>query len=441
MLKLCLACLVLAFMILGPEALAQKEEAVKSATPAAAKDLDSADKGASPAATPSEDKDDKASPTAPEREENSEASSKEDETKDSKSIEDLYAPDLPKKGADPKDNPDAVGEAATKEPYIYVSDTDNGRIAVMQGISGKNFTSVGMPGYGMGRFLRPAQIWMDYSYQLYVADSGNNRVIRIDQGSNDSWNEINGLSEPQGVAVDASGVYVSDTKADRVLVYDKLTNDAKPRDTLSHPLLKRPGALWIDTAGALYICSGEDPPGGRLFKTWLEKGIAEKKGAEAKQQRRWAVFKGEGLSGSRFLPSAVVTGKSGICMLDSSGQRLICMQDISGHKLQEYKLRIDPRFRLSRPIGMAVDKEGYIYITDSGNDRILKLNFEGNVLGEFHIADSDPSTMLANPSSIFIYTPAPIPEPTQEDDVKGKQKNKTNRKTVKDNEVKIQSEW
>lgn len=353
--------------------------------------------------------------------ESSPSSSEEPATTEPPSIEDLYGPDLPRRNVE-KDEPAPEAPKST-EPVIYISDSDNGRIVVMQGIQGEGFTSLGLPGYGMGRFLRPAQVWLDYKARLHVADSGNNRVIRIDQQANPGWTEVGSLSEPRGVAVDGTGVYVSDTRANRVVVYDEIVNGAKIREVLTHPQLKRPAELWIDGQGALYICCGEDPPGGKLLKTWIEKGLAEK--GVVKETRRWAVFEGEGLSGSRFLPAAVVTDKSGLRLLDVSSQRLVSMQDIAGKRLKEEKFRIDPRWRLSRPSGLAIDPQGGIFIADSGNDRILKLNKDGQVIDEFYILDSDPTTMLANPTSIFIYSPAPPPAPSDDEgDSKGKGKSK-----------------
>jgi sugar lactone lactonase YvrE len=360
------------------------------------------------------------------------------------SIEDLYAPDLPQKKPDEPAKP-AADAAKNKDPILYISDCDNGRIVVMQGIDGEGFTSVGLPGYGYGRFLRPAQIWMDYAARLYIADSGNNRVVRIDQASNEKgWTEVDNLSEPHGVAVDGSGVYVSDTKADRVVIYDEIVNDAKIREVLTHPQMERPTDLWIDGSGALYICCGEDPPGGKLLKTWVENGLAETEGAKPKPTRRWAVFEGEGLTGSRFLPASVITEQSSLKLLDVSGQRLVSMQDITGKRLKEDKFRIDPRWRLSRPSGMAVDKEGHLYIADSGNDRILELSPDGTVVGEFSILQNDPGTLLSNPSSIFIYSPAPPPPPKEDDDKDGKSKGKGKPKLQpkkKGDDVEIQSDW
>lgn len=340
-------------------------------------------------------------------------------------IEDLYAPDVPKKAEHEPAKKEDEAPPTDENPVLYISDTDNGRIVIMKGIAGAGFTSIGLPGYGYGRFLRPAQIWLDYAGRMYIADSGNDRVVRIDQRAEQGWTEVDGLSEPQGVAVDAAGTYVSDTKADRVLLYPDIVPGAKPAEVLTHPLLKRPGALWIDPQGAVYICAGEDPPGGRLFKTWLEKGIAEKPDGKAPEQRRWLVFEGDGLSGARFLPSSVVVNKGGIRLLDSSGQRFLSMKDMHGKNLRDLRTKSEGQWKLSRPVGMAMSKNGELYLADSGHDRILKMSADGEVLGEFEIANDDPATLLSNPSSIFVFSEAPAPAPKEEEATDGKHKGKS----------------
>ncbi len=404
--------LMLSLLVTASPSLAQSEEAAPPSAPTAPPPEAEPSKSP-PTDTPAAPSTEGAAPT--------DSPAAEPGASPSPSIEDLYAPDLPQKTPD-KSAPKAEEKPVNKEPILYISDTDNGRIVVMQGIKGEGFTSLGLPGYGLGRFLRPAQIWVDYAGRLYIADSGNNRIVRIDRASDAGWSEVGSLSDPHGVAVDGSGVYVSDTRANRVVMYKEIVNGAKVEQVLTHPQLKRPGELWIDNEGALYICCGEDPPGGKVLKTWIEKGLAEK--GVQKETRRWAVFEGEGLSGSRFLPASIVTEKGSLRMLDVSGQRLLSMQDIAGKRLKEERFRLDPRFRLSRPNGMGVDATGRLFIADSGNDRILELAKDGSVVGEYIILEDDPATMLANPTSIFIFSPAPPPPPPSEDDEEGGKKGK-----------------
>jgi sugar lactone lactonase YvrE len=320
------------------------------------------------------------------------------------SIEALFGPD--------KEEEEPVEQAAppkSDEPILYIADTDNGRIVVMQGLEGIGYTTVGVPGFGFGRFLRPCQVWVDYARRLYVADSGNDRVIRIDQSAREGWTELGGFSTPMGVAVDKSGVYIADTKADRVVLVEEVKEGSPVLEVLTRQQMTRPTSLWIDAEGALYICCGEDPPGGRVFKTWKEK-----------DRRRWEMFEGEGLSGSRFRPAGLVTQRNQIRFVDESGQRVITMNDMTGKRIRELPFRSDREFRLSRPGGIAIDKTGKrFFLADSGNDRILEVRGDGSVVGVFTQMPGDSNSVLRNPTSVFVFTPAPAPDPEGEGEGEG----------------------
>lgn len=324
------------------------------------------------------------------------------------SIEALFGPEQEEAPEKPEESTDTPSE----EPVLYISDTDNGRIVVMQGIEGLGFTSVGLPGYGFGRFLRPAQVWVDPRRRLYIADSGNNRVVRVDQRAVKGWTEYKDLSSPMGVCTASDGVYVADTGADRILKLKEIDEGADVLETITHSQMSRPTSLWIDSEGALYACCGEDPPGGKVFKTWIEK-----------DRRRWKIFEGDGLTGSRFRVSSLVTVGKDLKMLDGSGARVLNMSNFAGRRLKELDFRRNRRWRLRRPQGIAVDPTGKrFYIADSGNDRILEVGADGSIVGEYVQTPGDIDSVLRNPSSIFVFSPAPEPEPEKDDDDKKKKK-------------------
>lgn len=315
-------------------------------------------------------------------------------------------------GDDTGEKPQQPTAPKSDEPIIYISDTDNGRIVMMQGIEGDGFSSLGLPGYGFGRFLRPCQIWVDYKHRVYVADSGNNRVVRMDKESASGWSEYDGLSNPQGIAVGRKGVYVADTDANRVLLLDDVSEKGKVLDTITNDQMTRPTSLWLDADDSLYICCGEDPPGGKVVKTWMDK-----------DRRRFKMYEGEELSGSRFRPSSLVTVGRSIKFLDGSGNRIIDMQDMEAHRLRERDYRTDREYRLSRPQGIGVDQSGKrFFVADSGNDRILELGPNGEVLAEFFGLRGDPNSVLRNPKSVFVYSPNPEPDPEPDKDDKKKKK-------------------
>lgn len=73
-------------------------------------------------------------------------------------------------------------------------------------------------GSNNGQFWAPQGVTIDSSRNVYVTDSGNNRVQKFDSNGSfiTKWGSVgtgNGqFDRPQGVAVDSSGnVYVSDS--------------------------------------------------------------------------------------------------------------------------------------------------------------------------------------------------------------------------------------
>jgi sugar lactone lactonase YvrE len=72
----------------------------------------------------------------------------------------------------------ATGTAVDGNGNIYVLDSDNGRIQVLDG-SGNYLTQWGTAGSAPGQFLYPRGIAIDGAGYIYVADSGNNRIQKF----------------------------------------------------------------------------------------------------------------------------------------------------------------------------------------------------------------------------------------------------------------------
>jgi sugar lactone lactonase YvrE len=126
-----------------------------------------------------------------------------------------------------------TGIALDAAGIIYVSDTGNqtirkigsdGRVSTWAGTSGNSGSSDGGP--GAARFNSPAGIASDAAGNLYVADTNNLLIRKIDPtgavrtlaglagvaGSVDGQGAAARFNGPHGIAVDATGtVYVSDT--------------------------------------------------------------------------------------------------------------------------------------------------------------------------------------------------------------------------------------
>ncbi len=119
--------------------------------------------------------------------------------------------------------------------HIFVADSENHRIKELASPDGVIFTTVRNISKG---FNHPEGVAVDAQGRIYVADSGNDRVVILDASRNEiAVITADGLRHPATVAVDAAGrLYVSDTLNDRVLVYEWPGPDTTPPEgTLTFP--------------------------------------------------------------------------------------------------------------------------------------------------------------------------------------------------------------
>jgi tripartite motif-containing protein 71 len=125
------------------------------------------------------------------------------------------------------DHPAAVAVDGAGD--MYVADTNNNRIVKLSP-TGAVLAEWGSLGAGDGRFHSPAGVALDAAGNVYVVDSKNNRVevLTPDGHFLEKWGERGigpgEFSQPTAVAVDCSGdVYVADTNNNRVERFDPVS--------------------------------------------------------------------------------------------------------------------------------------------------------------------------------------------------------------------------
>ncbi|HYO81474.1 MAG TPA: hypothetical protein VES20_08745, partial [Bryobacteraceae bacterium] len=239
--------------------------------------------------------------------------------------------------------------AITRQGVMYVADTLNHavrridlktrRITTVAGTGEKGFSGDGGAGTRatfngtFGIALNPGQT------SLYIADLNNRRVRMLDlntgtvttiAGNGESGEPADGseaahspLIDPRAVAVDSNGnVYILERRGNALRVVD-----AKGRIRT----VIRPGSITPDLNGPKHLCI--DGNGGVIIadsENHLIRGYEPSSGT-------------------------VVT-------LAGTGEK--------GRKLEES----DPlKSALNRPHGVAVDRSGALYISDSDNHRVLRL--------------------------------------------------------------------
>ncbi len=148
---------------------------------------------------------------------------------------------LPFAGLNPPDSL-AVDTAGT----VYVADTGNNRVLKLA--PGANAPTV-LPFTGLNH---PGGVAVDSAGNLYVTETGSNRVLQLAPGANaPTVLPFTDLDHPDGVAVDSAGnLYVTETGSNRVL---QLAPGANAPTVLPFTGLNHPGGVAVDSAGNLYV--------------------------------------------------------------------------------------------------------------------------------------------------------------------------------------------
>lgn len=167
----------------------------------------------------------------------------------------------------------AYGIALDSAGRIYVADTYNCRVVRMDDMNGTNWITYGGDcGSGQGQFYDPAGIAVDSTGKIYVLDSGNCRLVRLDDMAGANWiaygscgNGVGGFtSNLNSVTIDASGrIYVADPSNLRIVRMDDMLGTNWTALTQSPVVngvsysLQSPVAVALDSTGRIYIADNE----------------------------------------------------------------------------------------------------------------------------------------------------------------------------------------
>jgi sugar lactone lactonase YvrE len=163
-----------------------------------------------------------------------------------------------------------AGVAVDGAGNVLIADTGNNRIVEVPMVNGalsnsSQMTLIGPSDSVAGETLNgPTGIALDGAGNLYIADTGNNRVVGIPY--NGSWNisvattVASSLDKPLAVAPDGSGdLYVADSGAGQI--YKILNPLTTPSTQLAAVGFGNPSGLAVDASGSLFVA---DPVNGEL---------------------------------------------------------------------------------------------------------------------------------------------------------------------------------
>jgi tripartite motif-containing protein 71 len=265
-----------------------------------------------------------------------------------------------------------------------ILDTKNNTIAIattnkVSADIAKSYSFVkkwGTEGSADGQFREPRGIAVDQSDNVYVADTGNNRIQKFDSNGNfitklNSSDQAILFHGPESVSVDYLGnVYVADTGGNGIL---KFTNNGTYIGALT---TFEPKGVATDNFGSVYAAMGDK----EIRKKLVNSSFLD-------PWTNYTSFKftnGVGLA---------VDSNNNVYVTDSGNNRvekfsdngtLISILGKSGKK--------DGQF-LS-PLAITVDQSDNVYVADTGNNRIQKFDSNGNFITKIGSAGSGDGQFL-----------------------------------------------
>jgi DNA-binding beta-propeller fold protein YncE len=198
---------------------------------------------------------------------------------------------------------------------------------------------------GSGLTVRPTSP-PPAAQDVYIADTGNNRVVKVTPAGLQTTVPATGLSGPTGVAVNNSGdVYIADTGNNRVV---KVTPAGL--QTVVDDQVGAPAELALDAAGDVFIADQDDNRAVEVTPGGLETTVSTQRGGTPQ---------GAALSTGAYLFVAY-TDNNDVVKVTPSGTS--SGFDSTG---------------LSSPEGLADDLVGDVYIANTGDNQVVEVTAAG----------------------------------------------------------------
>jgi sugar lactone lactonase YvrE len=351
---------------------------------------------------------------------------------------------------------------------LFVADTNNNRVLVYANpwtdssatmVLGQTSMSNAGAGAGLGQLNVPEGLFADGAGHLWVADTGNHRILRfstIATGASADF-AVGGfgaasattLSSPRGVAVDSSGrLWVADTAFSRILAYDAPVTSGKPASRvlghggsfasgaandggLSAASLGFPAKVLVDDAGRLWVA---DTGNNRVleYDTPLSSDAATRVYGQADRSQVPTFSTNVNDAPDGFPNAAGLAGPRGLHIdgagtlwvsdsdnsrivgydtpLGSAPDQLVADRVLGKKSFVDTSANIPSANRMNNPTGVAIDTSvtpNRLWVVDVGNNRVL--GFDSTALS----SNASASVVLGQPSFTDGATNAGINGPLQ----------------------------
>jgi sugar lactone lactonase YvrE len=236
-----------------------------------------------------------------------------------------------------------------------------------------------------GQFVGPHGIAVDTAGNVYVTDTGNNRIQKFTITGTfiTKWNSGGTLQTPWGIDVSSAGyVYVADTANNRIQKFTSTGTWLANWAPAGSDNLNLPYGLCVDSSGNVYVADTGNvriqkfDSNGNLLTKWSTTGYPDDVAADA--------------SGNVYVADL---GNDSIDKFTSTGT-FITSWGSNGVGPGQFK----------GPKGVAVDSSGNVYAADGGNNRIQKFTSTGTLLSMWGRNGGDGSSGSGDGEFFNPYT-------------------------------------
>ena len=245
--------------------------------------------------------------------------------------------------------------------------------------------------YGRARVMgAPHQVTTDSMLRVIISDPDLRAVHVFDPKGKTSFSILGDqgrrLRLPAGVAVDAEdNIYIADSERGMVLVYDKHGQFVRYIGNFhGENMYERPTGIAIDRkAGRLYLA---DTPRNLVFILDLQGNVLKRVGKDRN---------GNG-SGEFVSPTQIAVSDHGIVVLEAEQSRIQVL-NFEGNRCGCYRVVVG----VDRDNGLAVDRDGNIYISYAARSSISMYKPDGMPMGTFGQSGSRIGEFLA-PGELWV---------------------------------------
>ncbi len=245
--------------------------------------------------------------------------------------------------------------------------------------------------YGPGRVMgAPHQVTTDSMLRVIISDPGLRAVHVLDPSGKTSFSILGDqgrrLRLPAGVAVDAEdNIYIADSARGIVLVYNQRGQFVRYIGMFrGENMYERPTGIAIDRkAGRLYLT---DTPRNFVFILDLQGNVLKRVGRDRS---------GNG-NGEFVAPTQIAVSDHGIVVLDKERSRIQVL-DFDGNRIGCYRVAAS----IDRDNGLAVDRDGNIYISYVATSMVGIYKPDGTAMGAFGQSGSRSGEFLS-PRGLWV---------------------------------------